>query len=296
MNEHVHELVCLTGKGGVGKSTLAAAMALYAADRGCRPLLVESGSRSSMEVIFESPVKGGPSLVADGIHAMNIEFDVAVEAYIRDQVRVASLAKRIARGKILRRFFRAAPAVAEIAILRALQRLLEHQEFRPIIFDLDATGHALMFFSLPEILEGLWGHGSLGQLMEKSLDLFRDPERSVLHIVSLPAELPVEETKQLINAFRQCRSIHLGHLFINQVRENPLSLKEQELLIDLPDTQRSNMRLAQEQCVRYKRAQAAIGDLRTLGMPVIELPYFSSLKHKADFDALFLMGSQMVDM
>lgn len=222
-------LQLFTGKGGVGKSSLVAASALVAARAGRRPLVVELGHRATMSTVFDAPDIGHePTEVAAGVHAANIDFDEALVDYVAERAKVRALAKRIVRGEALRRFFHAAPAVSEVVTLRMLERLEEATEggeprWDPILVDLDATGHALMFLSLPEVFADLATKGPLARLLKGFTALLSDRERTALNLVTLPDELPAQETRELHAALREKDLVPLGRLFINRLPEAPVS-------------------------------------------------------------------------
>ncbi|MBC7173242.1 MAG: hypothetical protein H5U40_12465, partial [Polyangiaceae bacterium] len=133
-----------TGKGGVGKSTLVAAIGLALARAGRRPLIVELGHRASIEHILAVPeVRYKPARVAEGLHAMNMDLHASIAEYVRDHLKVRALGSLALRSSTLRRFFEAAPGVAEVAVLHKLRSLLSQEGvdgFDPILVDLDSTG------------------------------------------------------------------------------------------------------------------------------------------------------------
>jgi len=163
----------------------------------------------------------------DGIRRrIEAERESASDQAIRDNA--AALAKRIVRGEALRRFFHAAPAVSEVVTLRMLERLEEATEggeprWDPILVDLDATGHALMFLSLPEVFADLATKGPLARLLKGFTALLSDRERTALNLVTLPDELPAQETRELHAALREKDLVPLGRLFINRLPEAPVS-------------------------------------------------------------------------
>ena len=122
-------LLLFTGKGGVGKSTVVASLAMEAARRGGRPLVVELGHRHTMRSIFGTSAVGyEPHPVGHGVHAMQLEFDGALTDYMNEHVKVPRLARRVLANHALRRFFEAAPAVGEIATLNKLSALEAERE------------------------------------------------------------------------------------------------------------------------------------------------------------------------
>ena len=195
----------------VGKSTVVAAIAEAAARRGQRPLIVELGHRASMQDIFLGRAGGsgrrrapkiGHEPVAvrpdGGVWAMNIDLESALFDYVVEQVKVKRIARMITGNRTLDRLFRAAPAVREIVMLNKLRQLERQQQadgaprWSPILVDLDATGHALMFLEMPRMLRKVIAHGPLRGLVDSLTELFTDRQRTTLCLVTLPLEVPVQ--------------------------------------------------------------------------------------------------------
>ncbi len=226
------QLFLFTGKGGVGKSTLVAALGVAAAARGLRPLIVELGHRASMASIFPGATIGHrPRAIAcEGrLSAMNIEQDEALFDFIAGQVKVRPLARAIAGNASLRGLFRAAPAVREVITLAKIEALARardsqgHQRWRPILVDLDATGHALMLLELPRLLRSLVGSGPLRRLTESLIELVTDRQRTLLSLVTLAREVPVQETIELAAEIEGRHGLRVAALLINQVPPASLS-------------------------------------------------------------------------
>lgn len=285
-----HRLQLFTGKGGVGKSTLVAALALHAARQGRRPLIVELGHRASMEgVLGSAPIGFQPREVARGVWAMNMEFEPALLAYVREHVKVPGVARRVVDNPALKRFFDAAPAVTEVATLHRLRVLLDERldgepRYDSVLVDLDATGHALMLLELPRVLDGLLGAGPLRRMLESVTALLSDPAHTRLNLVSLPRELPVQETIELCAELRSAHSVPLGAVVVNQVPDCPLPRGSAELLGRLEagaraagDTALSgDVALARRALARDALVREQIARLTAhVGLPVIELPYLA---------------------
>lgn len=240
-------LLLFTGKGGVGKSTVVAALAAEAAARGKQPLIVELGHRASMQGIFGAPEIGHepvPVTADRKIWAANVDFDEAIVDYVVDQVKIRRIARSITANHTLQGLFRAAPAVREIVTLNKL-RLFERHETRgrptwgPILVDLDATGHALMLLEMPRIIGGLLADGPLRGLVDVLTGLFTDPTRTLLNLVTLPAEIPVQETLELYTRLARDHGVPLGALFVNNVPAPAISDELRPLLPEVESAARA---------------------------------------------------------
>ncbi len=224
MNDpRARRLQLITGKGGVGKSTLAAALGLAWAERGRRPLVVELGERASMDGVFgDVRVGWDPIEVAPGVHATTIDGRRAVlEVFVR-WLRVRAWAERALRSEALHAFIGAAPGVTEVATMERIISLLE-AGWDPVLVDADASGHALMFLELPRVLEELDVGGPVAALIARTQKLFGDPDHVALHLVTLPLALPVQETIELDHKLRTEHRVPHGALFVSRApRESTL--------------------------------------------------------------------------
>lgn len=224
-----------TGKGGVGKSTVLGALATAAARAGKRPLIVELGIHTSSSHLFHGPDVGyEASEVAPGVYATRIQFEPALIDYITSRLKLRPIASLVAKNNSLRRLFMAAPGVDEIVTLHRVAQLAADERWGPILVDLESTGHALMFFDLPSVLEVFLKDGPLRQVVDSATALVRDDQRCAIHIVTVPEPLAVNETIQLHAQLRKREDLHLGYLFINRVPkawldEEELRLVEAEL-------------------------------------------------------------------
>lgn len=276
-------LELITGKGGVGKTTLVAALALEAAAKGRRPIVVELGHRASMSAIFQKPIGFEPTRVSSGVYATNIALAPALLDYLTRRVRVAAVARRIAESKTLAPFFDAAPAVMEVLTLERLEALLE--QFDPVLVDLDATGHAEMFLDVSSVLSGL-ADGVLGDVLRGLTSLLSDAQTTRLHIVTLPERLPLHEASELVQRTQQKARVALGTLWVNRAGERPLAREDDEALFSLQQRfpMRSEaLRALSEALVGHDEAQALIA---ALPMNVTRLPGFAAMSR----DALQALG------
>jgi arsenite/tail-anchored protein-transporting ATPase len=282
-------LLLFTGKGGVGKSTVVAALAVEAAAQGKRPLIVELGHRATMQGILGAPQIGHePVPVGPGgkIWAANLDFEESIVDYVVDQVKIRRIARSIVGNSALQSLFRAAPAVREIVTLNKL-RLFERAETRgqptwgPILVDLDATGHALMLLEMPRMIGDLLADGPLRGLIDTLTGLFTDPSRTLLNLVTLPSEIPVQETCELYARLRSEHGVQLGALFVNNVPPPAIRGELRPLLPELVDAARrqgladlqSDLELAEQSIAEEALVRSLVGRMhRELALPLALLP------------------------
>jgi arsenite-transporting ATPase len=145
------------GKGGVGKTTIASAVALRSADRGDRTLLVSTDAAHSTGDILDQPLSGEPQQVVDNLWAAEIDPEREADAYIADvKARVADTAPPRLAGEVERQIdiARVSPGAEEAALFDRFTRILdgESEHYDRIVFDTAPTGHTLRLLSLPETM------------------------------------------------------------------------------------------------------------------------------------------------
>lgn len=295
-------LLLFTGKGGVGKSSVVAGVALASAEQGRRPLIVELGHRASMETIFGGQrIHSEPVQVSPGVHAVNLDLDANLRFYFREHIPMRRASEAIVNNETLQRFFKAAPAVSEVATLNRLRAFVEAKSggrptWDPVIVDLDATGHALMLFNLPKVMNDLVGKGPLRSLIDGFSQLFSSQERTALNLVTLAQELPLQETRELLVKLRANHSIPLGMTVINQMPADPLDGPCRELLAKLRAQESLPEPLAREldrldaRCHQFEHACALRDDfVKDLGMPHVMIERYHLAKVRK-LETLAAMG------
>ena len=197
-------LVFLTGKGGVGKSVVGAALALAARERGKRVLLVEGAAPlEAARLLGGEPSRGRETEVQPGLFTVNLDPAGVMEEYVRHVVRLDIFLRRILASPIYHRFFAAAPGLKELMVLGKIMVLVEARarfSHRPlwdlIVVDAPATGHGLAFLKVPLAASAAVPVGPVGHNARRVLDLIRDPSRTALVVVAVPEEMAVVEAVQ----------------------------------------------------------------------------------------------------
>jgi anion-transporting ArsA/GET3 family ATPase len=229
--------VFVSGKGGVGKSLVAAALALSAVKLGRRTLLVETGDRSYFQD-FLALAKVDHEPVASGVG-----FDVALwsgESCLREYVlhllKLERLYKIFFENKVMRALVNVAPGLGEISILgkitSGIRRVGPPLTYDTIVVDMPATGHALAMFRAPR---GMADAIQIGPIAQQSNDvdrLLRDPALAALVTVSLLEELPVAETKEFVHAVQKEFGMAI-RVVANKMLDVYISVEELAKLKDL---------------------------------------------------------------
>ena len=193
------------GKGGVGRSTVAAALAMMCADRGERVLVLEWAIADPIGPWFGAAAAGpAPLSVAPGIAVANFTLDDALRAYFVDHLHLGILYRSVIRARAVARMLEIAPGLAEMFFLGELwwlTTLAEHERglhFDRIIVDAPATGHGASLLDVPDTLAKMPLAGLLALETTRVTSLMADPERAGAVLVSLAEPLVVDETLELV--------------------------------------------------------------------------------------------------
>jgi anion-transporting ArsA/GET3 family ATPase len=197
-------LVVLTGKGGVGKSTVGAALAVAARERGKRVLLVEVAAPVEAARLLGGPPSGGRETEAlPGLFTVNLDPATVMDEYVRHVVRLEMLVRRVLGSPVYRRFFAAAPGLKELMVLgkimvleEARKRLSHEPQWDLVVVDAPATGHGLAFLKVPLAASAAVPVGPVGHNARRVLAMLRDPARTALVVVAIPEEMAVVEAVQ----------------------------------------------------------------------------------------------------
>ncbi len=195
----------VTGKGGVGKTAVSAALAQGFAAQGERTAFVS----------FSEPGWAGRSLSAN-VKQVAIDMTRALEAMAISLLGSGTLAKLLVHNFAMRRLLNAAPALHELATLHAVQEL-RAEGWARVVVDMPASGHGLMWLSVPAQLMRLLRVGPLYELAAALGERLRDPQETSLVVVTLAEPLVMSETLELLAALRDDDLIAARLLVVNHV-------------------------------------------------------------------------------
>lgn len=218
MNLLDRRLLFVTGKGGVGKTSIAAALALVAAERGRRTLVCEIDAKGDIASAFESgPLSFAAREIEPGLHAMVMDTEESLKEYLRLQLRVP-LVTRI--GPLARSFdfvASAAPGVREILTVGKLAYEVRERHYDLVVVDASATGHVVGQLAAPAAIHELVRVGLVRDQTRWMLDILRDPEVTGTVIVAVPEEMPVTETLELSARLDAETEVDLAAVVVNRV-------------------------------------------------------------------------------
>ena len=196
-------LLVVAGKGGVGRTTVAAALALAAARRGKRVLVAQTKSKERLSRLFGVPAVG-PDLVrvAENVYAVNMTPPAALREYGTMVLHSEFIARQVLENKISRAFLHAVPGLEDYSMLgKVWFHTTELEDGAPkwdlVIFDGPATGHLITMLQIPQAILDAVPEGPLTRPAQATNELLKDPARTAMVLVTLAEDLPSNEAIEL---------------------------------------------------------------------------------------------------
>ena len=196
-------ILYVTGKGGVGKTTVTAALALNAARRGLRTIVAEPAGAARLPEIFRVPGQGyTPTRLAEGLYSISITPEEAMEEYVVQQIRFRRLYRMVFRNRVMGPFVDGVPGLHDGVTLGKVFDLersttAQGRTWDLILVDAPATGHGLSLLSSARSMMNLTRVGPLYEGNRMVDERISDPAVTGIILVALPEELPVSETIEL---------------------------------------------------------------------------------------------------
>jgi anion-transporting ArsA/GET3 family ATPase len=285
-------LVIVAGKGGVGKTTVSAALAVMAAKAGLDTLIIEVEGKSGLGAAFgRGELSYDEVQLAERVRARTITPDQALLEYL-DEHGMRRLSKRLTNTGVLDLVATAAPGIKDILVLGKVKQLERAGDADLIVLDAPAAGHAVTFLTSARGLLDAVRVGPVRTQAEDVQELLTDAARTQVLLVTLPEETPVNEAAETAARLRERVGVHLGPIVVNGLYpplsglESAVDLVEREgvpagdvqPLLDAAAFRRSRNELQQEQLARLADG---------LDLPQLRLPFlFSPELGRGEIDTL----------
>jgi anion-transporting ATPase len=278
-------LVVVTGKGGVGKTTVAAALGLLAARQGRRTVVCEVAQQERLAGLFGARDVGhGEVELAPGLYSVSVQPERAMHEWLRHQLKSGALAGLLGHSRLFGYLTAAAPGVTELVTvgkvwdLAQVERRTGGSPFDLVIMDAPATGHALALLRAPRTYANIARVGPIAR-QAASIDSFlRDASATGVLSVALPEEMPVNETVDLEQRLADDLGMEVGQVVANGVLSARFTAADARRLRSLEGqgTKAAQAAVASA-LVEHGRAEAQREQLERLRAevraPVTTLPY-----------------------
>jgi anion-transporting ArsA/GET3 family ATPase len=224
-------LIFVTGKGGVGKTTVAAALGLAAARAGQRVLVCEVGDQERLTAAFGLPPAGFRELeIEPGLSAFSVNPEDAIAEWLEYQLHSRTLAGLLGGSRLFQYLATAAPGLAEMVTIGKIWELAQLERKTPsaapydlVIVDAPATGHGLALLRAPQTFGDIARVGPINHQAEIVDSFVRDDAATAVIAVALAEEMPVSETLELERRLSDELGVKLDRVFVNAVLPDRLT-------------------------------------------------------------------------
>jgi anion-transporting ArsA/GET3 family ATPase len=291
----------VSGKGGVGKTTVAASLAIAAARSGKNVLLAELEDREAFAPIFGlEKLAYTEETLAPNISGLTVEADEALIDYLRMFYGIPSISRALLRTKAVEFATQTAPGLKDILLIGKIKEAESRRHegahtYDFIVLDAPPTGRLPRFLDAPRAVVDLVHGGQIRAQAQGVLDMVTDPKRLQVVLVTQPEEMPVRETADSIETLSKM-NISLGPIVMNGVWPQIASLGKdpvatlraaaggsisEDAVEQLAAVASAHARRARNQ----RKAMKVLSD--EVSLPHIELPYlFTERMGRAEIESL----------
>jgi len=276
----------VAGKGGVGKTTVSAALARTFAESGRRTLAIEMDTGGRLAAMLDAKASiGTPMQIAPNLSVASIDGRVALEEYLGLIIPVRRLLSTIFSSRIYQYFVAAAPGLKELMTVGKVWYEATRQEggryvWDSVVVDAAATGHGLQYLRMPQAARDTFGAGLVQREAAKVVELLQDARTTAVHLVTLAEDMPVTEALEARAQITGPLGLPAGAIVVNRVHGRrfapdvlakltgaPASGEESALLRAVADRAVEETSWAEINAQHLDRLRAAIKE------PLIVLPY-----------------------
>jgi anion-transporting ArsA/GET3 family ATPase len=278
-------LVVVTGKGGTGKTTVAAALALLAARQGKQVVICEVARQERLAAMFGTAELGHTEReLAAGVFGISIDPERAKEEWLRHQLHSGTLAGIVGHSRLFHYLTAAAPGLTELVTmgmvwdLAQFERRLGGTTYDLAIVDAPATGNGVALLRAPKTYADIAKVGPVRRQGMRIHDFVSDPKLTGLLAVALPEEMPVNETIDLGRRLQEQMGMAIDAIVVNGVYPERFTNAEAERMASLDAAgspgATTALRAALSEHKRSRAQRSELGRLRrAVDTPVTTLPY-----------------------
>jgi anion-transporting ArsA/GET3 family ATPase len=287
-------LIFVTGKGGVGKSTVAAALGVAAARHGKRTIVCEVAQQERMSYVFHREGVGyRETEIGEDLYAFSIDPQRALEEYLQMQIRIKPVYDLMFKNRIFTYFAAATPGLRELVTIGKVwelaqldRRVKKGSKYDLVIVDAPATGHGLGLLRTPKTFGDIARVGPIKRQADTIYEFITDADLTSIVAVAWPEEMPVNETVDLQRNLKRELGLPLDVVLMNGIY--PLLFSDAEAGVLREHGERDSngngdaLGLAQRAAIRaalseHRRATAHTEQLERLetglGKQPVELPF-----------------------
>ncbi|HEV7398801.1 MAG TPA: ArsA family ATPase [Solirubrobacterales bacterium] len=279
-------MVFVTGKGGVGKTTVAVALGLRAAAEGKRTIVCEVSAQENASRIFDHTEIGFHEVeVAENLWSISIDPDESMREYVLLQLKVRAMRDMLFRSRIFNYLAAATPGLKELVTIGKIWELAQldrkvksGRKYDLVIVDAPATGHGIGFLQTPRTFAAIARVGPIHSQAQQLDRLITDQEHTGVAIVALPEEMPVNESAALEHDLREEVGVAVDRVYMNGLYPERFSNQEAEQLAEPSGGEDGAVRAAARAALsEHNRARSQRAQLarlrRRVEAPVKTLPF-----------------------
>ncbi len=290
------KLIFVTGKGGVGKTTVASALALFASQRGKKVLICEVDAKGDVAGFYEAPPTGfNEKEILPGLFAMTMDTEASLREYLKLHLRIPVVGRIGPLAKAFDFVATAAPGVREILTVGKPVYEVRERNYDLVVVDAPASGHIVGLLAAPQAINSLVKVGLIRSQTNWVLEILSDPQITGLVAVCTPEEMPVNETVELAARVGEETTVQLSAVVVNRVLPELFGRQEQEVfdaLVSPAPSARLNELVGGDAGPLLEAARLAVTMRRTRSthldrlrrsidqsVPMLYLPYLFTRSH-----------------
>lgn len=272
------KLIIVSGKGGVGKSAVAVALAIRAQRAGKRVLVSAMTDDVGTAIhLGADQLPYQPATFTGGIHAMGVRRAEALEEYLKVQLRVPQAAPTKTFSKVMQVLVDTAPGIREVISMGKPIFDTWQGEYDLVIVDAPPIGQLMSYLRAPAVVADVVPTGGIKDQSSRMAESLRDPEHSLLALVTSPEELPAVETREALDELAQEDLVTVGSVIANRILPE-LDISP-ETIAELPDRPATA-------AAQHHMSLLALQETSLANLPIdVRLPYLFGVHTPAEVSA-----------